>query len=76
MYIDADGEGPVTAADIKVDSDVDILNPELHVATLNGDSRLYIELTLSKGRGYVPAEKTSSRVSPSALYLWIPSTRR
>jgi DNA-directed RNA polymerase subunit alpha len=57
VYIDVDREGPVTAGDIKADSDVEILNPDLHIATLNGDSKLYIEMTIDKGRGYVSAEK-------------------
>jgi DNA-directed RNA polymerase subunit alpha len=56
-YIDVEREGAVTAGDIKADSDIEILNPELHIATLNGDSKLYMELTLDKGRGYVSAEK-------------------
>ena len=57
IYIDIEKEGDVTAGDIKADADVEILNPDLHIATMNGDSRLYMELTLDKGRGYVSAEK-------------------
>ena len=57
VYIDADGEGEIKASDIKVDSDVEILNPEHKIATLNGESRLYMELTLDRGRGYVSAER-------------------
>lgn len=64
VYIDADGEGPVTAADIKTDADVEILNPDMHIATLNGQHRLYMELTLNKGRGYVPAEKNKHTGQP------------
>ena len=58
-YIDFEGEGVVTAADIQIDSDIEILNPETVIATLNGgaDSKLYMELTISKGRGYVSADK-------------------
>ena len=58
-YIEFEGEGVVTAADIRVDSDIEILNPETVIATLNGgaDSKLYMELTISKGRGYVSADK-------------------
>jgi len=58
-YIEAEGEGEVTAADIKVDSDIEIINPDLHIATLSGgpDSRLFMEMTITRGRGYVPAEK-------------------
>lgn len=58
-YIDFEGEGVVTAADIQIDSDIEILNPETVIATLNGGtaSKLYMELTISKGRGYVSADK-------------------
>jgi len=64
VYIEADGEGPVTAADIKADADVEILNPDLHIATLNGEHKLYMELSLSRGRGYVPAEKNKQPGQP------------
>ena len=57
VYIEAKGAQEVTAGDIKRDSDVEIFNPDLHIATLNDDARLYVEITLSKGRGYVSAEK-------------------
>jgi len=57
IYIDTSKEGPVTAADITADSDVVIVNPEHHIATLNGNQRLFIEMTISKGRGYVSAER-------------------
>mgnify|MGYP001018554477 FL=1 len=57
LYIDFEGEGEVTAADIKPDSDVEILNPELHIATLSGPGRLFMEINVNHGRGYAPAEK-------------------
>ncbi len=57
-YIEYVGEGVVTAADIHVDSDVEILNPELVIATLSGsEARFEMELTITKGRGYVGADK-------------------
>lgn len=58
-YIEFEGEGTVTAADIHVDSNIEILNKDLVIATLNGgtDCRLDMELTISKGRGYVGADK-------------------
>ncbi len=58
-YIDVVGEGEVLAKDIKVDPDIEIVNPDLHIATLSGgaDSKLFMELTISKGRGYVSADK-------------------
>jgi len=58
-YIDAEGEVVVTAGDIQADPDIEILNPDHVIATLCGgpDSRLYMELTITNGRGYVSAEK-------------------
>lgn len=58
-YIDFDGEGIVRASDIQVDSDITIMNPDQVIATLNGgaDSKLVMELTITKGRGYVGADK-------------------
>ena len=57
VYIEASGECEVTAGDIKADSEVEILNPELHIATLGPDASLSMELTVDHGRGYVPADK-------------------
>ncbi len=64
LRLDKAGPGDVTAANIEVTSDVEILNPELHLATLNGDGRLAADITVSKGRGYVSADsnKTSSTI--------------
>ena len=61
-YIEASGDGIVTAADISVDSDIEILNPEQVIATLNGgaETKLFMELTITKGRGYVSAEKNKT----------------
>ena len=56
LEIDAEGEGVVTAADIRHDSDVEILNPDLHIATLAEGARLNMKITAGIGRGYVPAE--------------------
>ena len=57
VYIEASGKCEVTAGDIKADSGVEILNPELHIATLNEDAKLNMEITLTSGRGYVSADK-------------------
>ena len=57
VYIEAAGEGEVTAGDIKTDSDVEVLNPEHHIATLGPEATLNMELTLSQGRGYVTADR-------------------
>jgi DNA-directed RNA polymerase subunit alpha len=64
VYIDAKGAQEIKAGDIKCDSDVEIFNPDLHIATLNSDARLYAEITLSKGRGYVSAEKNKLELQP------------
>ena len=57
VYIEASGECEVCAGDIKADGEVEILNPDLHLATLGPEARLNMELTLSKGRGYVSADR-------------------
>jgi DNA-directed RNA polymerase subunit alpha len=57
-YIEFEGEGVITAADIHADSDIEILNPDQVIATLSGgaDSKFYMELTITKGRGYISAD--------------------
>ncbi len=64
--LEFEGEGVVTAADIRVDQDIEIINPETKIATLNGgpDSKLYMELTITKGRGYVGADKNKNEDLP------------
>ncbi len=57
LRIEVEGEGEVKAADIIADADVEILNPDLHVATLDKDGRLYMEIVVEKGRGYLPADR-------------------
>ena len=64
MYIEAAGAGVVTAGDIKVDSEVEIINPELVIATLDADAKLSMELTCDKGRGYVSAERNKAMMQP------------
>lgn len=61
-YIEFEGEGVVTAADIQVDSDIEIMNPDAVIATLSGgaNSKLYMELTITNGRGYVSADKNKN----------------
>jgi DNA-directed RNA polymerase subunit alpha len=56
LEIDVEGEGVITAADIRHDSDVEILNPELHIATLAEGARLYMKIVAGRGRGYIMAE--------------------
>ena len=60
VYIEAAGECEVTAGDIKADGEVEVLNPELHIATLGPGASLNMELTLSQGRGYDPAERNKT----------------
>lgn len=57
LVIDAENAGAVTAGDIRADSDVDIMNPDLHIATLTEGARLYVELRAGRGRGYVLADR-------------------
>lgn len=57
IRLEAEGEGEVTAKDIKAGADIEILNPDLYIATLEPDGRLFMEMTVEKGRGYVPAER-------------------
>ncbi len=65
-YIEFEGEGTVTAADIQVDSDIEIINPDLVIAHLNGgaDCKLYMELTITKNRGYISADKNKTPDTP------------
>ncbi len=56
IYIKKDTKGEVRAKDIQVDETIEIINPDLHIATLTKDTKLHVEMEVSKGRGYVPAE--------------------
>lgn len=64
IYVDANGEGEVTAGSIKADSEVTILNPNLHIASLDKDAHLSMEITVDRGRGYVPAERNKQLMQP------------
>ena len=64
LYIQAQEEGAVTAADIKKDSDVEILNLDHHIATLTKGAQLYMEITIDKGRGYVSSEANKQMMQP------------
>ena len=61
VIVDKIGPGELTAADIKVDEEIEIINPEMHIATLNEDAHLQMTLRLERGRGYVSAEKNKAR---------------
>ena len=64
LEIDVQGEGAVTAADITYDSDVEVLNPDLHIATLNSSGKLYMKITAERGRGYRTAEENKQENQP------------
>lgn len=65
--IEAEGPCVITAGDLKVDADVEVLNPDLHIATLNEEANLYMEVTFSKGRGYVTAENNKTANMPIGM---------
>ena len=67
IYIDYEGDGEIKAGDIKTDADVEVLNPELHIATISGNNRLYMELMVDTGRGYVPAERNKQQNQPIGI---------
>ena len=60
LFIDVKGPCELTAGDIKVDDEVEIINPDMHIATLNEDAHLQMQLTLEKGRGYISADKNKN----------------
>ena len=67
LVIDASVPGAVTAKDIKLPADVEILNPDLHIATLEDDGKLYMEITAANGRGYVQAERNKEPGQPIGI---------
>ena len=64
VYLEASGEREVTAGDIRADSDVEILNPEHHIATLGPDASISMELSFNHGRGYVTADRNKNPQAP------------
>ena len=64
VYINQEGAGEICAGDIKHDSDVEIINEDLHIATLGEDARLFMEITLDKGRGYVSSDRNKQLLQP------------
>ena len=63
VYVEAEGECEITAGDIKTDSEVNILDPGMHIATLGKDAKLYMEITIDRGRGYVSAERNMKQIN-------------
>lgn len=64
LKIEAEGRGAITAGNITSDSDIEILNKDLHIATLEDDGKIYMEMEMVKGRGYVSAEKNKDESQP------------
>lgn len=79
LEIDAEGEGVIKAGDIRTDSDVEILNPDLHIATLAADARLHMRIWANRGRGYVQADKNKNDEQPIGVIpidsIYTPITR-
>ena len=73
MYIEANGSGEITAGDIKADSEVEILNPDHHIATLDADAHVVMELTADKGRGYVSSDRNKQLLDPAIGVIAIDS---
>lgn len=69
LRIDAVGEGNVCAGDIKTDADVEIINPDLHIATLNTDGKLYMDIVVDKGRGYIPSDRKKNNSSIGTIQV-------
>jgi len=66
VYIDAQGPGEVTGNDIRTDGDVEVVNKDIHIATLDDDGKLYMEINVNKGRGYVSQSKNKTEDKPIA----------
>ena len=73
MYIEANGSGEITAGDIKTDSEVEILNPDHHIATLDNGAHVAMELTADKGRGYVSSDRNKQLLAPEIGVIAIDS---
>lgn len=71
VEINAEGPCIVTAESIKCDAEVEILNPEMHIATLGEGAKLFMEITLNKGRGYVPAERNKAEMANNASIIGV-----
>ena len=74
MYVDVTNATELTAGDIQTDSEVEILNPELHIATLSPDAHIHMELTADIGRGFISAEDNKKLLSPPIGVIAIDST--
>ena len=67
LRLDVRGPAEVTAADIQLSADVEVLNPELHIATLNSKGRLAVDITVDRGRGYAPADRNKTSATIGVL---------
>lgn len=64
LILNAQGPGEILAGDISTDMDIEILNSDLHIATMSDDANVYIEINIDRGRGYVPADKNKKHGQP------------
>ncbi len=64
IYIDAEGPGEITGEDIKTDGDIEVVNKDIHIATLDDGGKLYMEINVNKGRGYVSQNKNKTDDKP------------
>ena len=71
VEINAEGPCIVTAESIKTDAEVEILNPEMHIATLGEGAKLYMEITLNKGRGYISADRNKAEMAGNASIIGV-----
>lgn len=76
LRIEAGEQGPITAGDIIADADVEILDTDLHICTLESDAALNMEIALAKGRGYIPADQNKDAGLPIGIILLTQSSRR
>ncbi|HHW24063.1 MAG TPA: DNA-directed RNA polymerase subunit alpha [Clostridiales bacterium] len=73
VILDVSGPCEATAGDIKCDADIEIVNPEHHIATVSDNSRFYMEITFDRGRGYVSAEKNKQNHQPAIGVIYTDS---
>jgi DNA-directed RNA polymerase subunit alpha len=73
VYLEGEGKRDLTAGDIKTDSEVEIINPGMHICSLSEGAKFYMELTLDKGRGYVAAERNKQNVQSSIGIILVDS---
>ena len=73
VYLEGEGKRDLTAGDIKTDSEVEIINPGMHICSLSEGAKFYMELTLDKGRGYVSAQNNKQNMQSSIGIILVDS---